>query len=214
MSKFTQSKLWTWRQDMNSSALLASHSLLCVTLCLNGRKDVFSTVPGSLSPQPCRPAGAHSDSPRPAHALSLGLTRSQGASPNQELRSTPGLRVQLDLQCSKLHFLTWDFNTCHLRFLSEIKCFSQCLLLSFYFKHVHNWPNQAMTILAIFSLFRAFLASRLSLVQLIVTHTWSHSQLRLAWKSAVGADWVLATASSNLGGTRCNGVYQNLLPEW
>lgn len=103
--------------------------------------------------------------------------------------------------------VTWDF-------LSEIKCFSQCLLLSFYFKHVHNWPNQAMTILAIFSLFRAFLASRLSLVQLIITCTWSLSQLRLAWKSAVGGDWVLATDSSNLGGTRGNGVYQNLLPEW
>lgn len=112
----------------------------------------------------------------------------------------PGLRVQLDLRCSKLHFVTWDFNTCHLRFLSEVKCSSQCILLSFYFKHVHNWPNQAVTILAIFSVFRASLASRLFPVQLIVTCTWSRSQLRLFWKPAVGVDWVLATASSNLGG--------------
>lgn len=64
-----------------------------------------------------------------------------------------------------------------------------------------------------FSVFRASLASRSSPVQLIIAAPGHVADTDCPESPAVGAGYTLAVASSNLGGTRGNAVYQNLLSE-
>lgn len=120
-------------EDKNSPVFVASCTLCSVTESLNWRRDAFSSVPCSPHPQWYRPARAQGDCPHPTYILSLGLSRSQGAQQSWQMESAPGLRVQLDLWCLRLNFLTWDFDTCHSDFCQKLTAFPGVSCCNFIF---------------------------------------------------------------------------------
>lgn len=127
-----QKKIWI-AEDTSFPVFIASCTLFSVTQGLNCRRDVFSSVPCSLNPRWYRPARAQGDCPHPTYTFSLGLSRSQGAQQSQHMESAPGLRVQLDLWCLRLNFLTWDFDTCHSDFCQKLTVFPGVSCCNFIF---------------------------------------------------------------------------------